>query len=373
MSDSTNSFRKGFSKSESQVTEVLRDVVEKADGRVIVATFSQLVVRINQLLELAKQQGRKVAIAGRSLETTINIAKNLGYIKVPDNLIVPIHKIENFEKKKQMIFTTGHQGETMAALARIARDEHKNVKITEGDTVILSSSVIPGNDLVVQKMIDELAQKGAKVFHQGIMDLHTGGHGYQEDQKLMINLVRPRFFIPVHGFQSFLAEHGRTAESVGIPKTNVLIPKDGEEILLDRKSIKRGAKYRSEPILVMREKGGEIEPQIIQERVQLAEAGFITITLGLDQKIKNLATQPVIFSKGFSVGKNTRNFIISLKEHIEQISTGILNSEQDKDKIGVLFEEQINKFIKKSIGIDPLILIFLNFKPQTHEDKNNQA
>lgn len=354
LSDSTNSFKKGHSKSESEVSEILKDIVEKADGRVIVATFSQLVLRINQLLLAANALGRKVAISGRSLEQTLNIARNLGYINAPDDLFVPIHRIKTLPLHKQMILTTGHQGETMAALSRIARGEHKDVKVGKGDTVILSSSIIPGNEILIQNMVDELSQQGAKVIHQAIMDLHAGGHGYQEDQKLMLNLAKPKFFIPVHGYQSFLIEHGRTAQSLGIPENNVIISKRGKEILIDRDGWTFGKQHSSNPVFVSGLGVGDIGETILAEREQLAKGGVIIISID-----KTNLTNYQITSKGFVYFRSYSN----IQKGIEDTVRSTLDANKTISNIGDLankVERAVSKYVNKEIERNPMIITIIN-------------
>lgn len=350
LSDSTNSFRKGFSKSEYDIIDILRDVVEKANGRVIVATFSQLVTRINQLLQLAVELDKKVAISGRSLDTALKIARDLGYIKIPDTLIVPLNKISQYPKHKQMIFTTGHQGETMAALSRIARGEHKDVKIEKGDNVIMSSSVIPGNEVLVQKMIDDLSVLGAKVIHQGIMDLHAGGHGYQEDQKLMLNIVRPKFFIPVHGYQSFLAQHGQTAVSVGVKEENVMLAKKGREIIITKNSIKVGKQHRSTPIIVSGLGVGDIGTSILTEREKLGSNGIVIILVDLMHSTCKVETRGFAFEQTSQV----------LLEEIRTTSQQIVNSSTDRKAIKPEIESKLFKLIQKKLQREPLIHVIIN-------------
>ncbi len=359
LSDSTNAFKEGFSKSESKITDILRNVVEKSEGRIIVATFSQLVTRINQLIFVAQNEGRKVAVSGRSLETTIQIARKLKYIKAPDDLFVSLKQISKLPKNKQMIFTTGHQGETMAALSRIARGEHKDVQIQKGDTVILSSSVIPGNDLVVQKMIDDLSTQGAKVFHQGIMDLHAGGHGYQEDQKLMINLVKPKFFIPVHGYQSFLAEHARTAQSLGIPEKNTIVAKRGEEIILSQNSIRTGKKYKSKPVIVSGLGVGDIGQQVLKEREQLANYGIVLIFFDLDRKTLDLKAKPKVISKGFVFERNLHYLIEGIEREAEKSVKKHKDSVKKPEALFDKVERDIARYISKEIKREPMILPIL--------------
>ena len=357
LSDSTNSYKKGFSKSESEISDILRNVVKDAKGRIIVATFSQLVDRINQLLLIGQETGKKVSINGRSLATTIRIARKLKYIKTVDNLILPIQKVKRLDKSLQMHFVTGHQGEDMAALSRISRGEHKDIQIQKGDTVILSSSVIPGNEILVQNMIDLLSKKGATIIHQGTLDLHAGGHGYQEDQKLMINLTKPKFFIPVHGYHSFLSEHSRTAVSLGIPEKNTHISRNGEEIILTKNSIKRGKRYRSKPIFVSGLGVGDIGNLLLSEREQLANYGIVIIHINVDTKTHKLLSKPQIITKGFIFEKGNAKLINIIREKVIDIPKKITNNNQELKRN---IEKEVMKITKKQIQREPMIVTIIN-------------
>ncbi len=361
LSDSTNSFKNGFSKSESEISDILKDVVESAKGRIIVATFSQLVLRINQLLIVAESLNKKVAISGRSLETSIKIAKKIGYIKVSNDLFVNLHSIKNYPKNQQMILTTGHQGETMAALSRIARGEHKDIKIEKGDTVILSSSVIPGNEVLVQRMIDDLYKQGATVFHQAIMDLHAGGHGYKEDQKMMLNLTRPKFFIPVHGYQSFLGEHAKTANTLGIPEANTIIAKNGQEILITKESIKIGKRYKAFPLIVSGLGVGDIGQSVLSDREQLANFGVVIIDCIIDQKRRKIINELEVITRGFVYEKSLGKLISEIKDVANKEINSYVRSDLKSKEISEKVEKKLMKFIYKKIQREPMIFVLVRF------------
>jgi ribonuclease J len=357
LSDSTNSFKKGLSTSESKITEILQEVVSNAPGRVIVATFSQLVVRVNQLLELAMKEKKKVSITGRSLKNTFNVAKNLGYIKVPDNLVMSLDRLTNLPKNKQIIFTTGHQAEEMAALSRMARDEHRFVDIQEGDTVIMSASVIPGNNLAVQKMIDALYQRGATVFHQGVMDLHAGGHGKQEDQKIMINLVKPKYFMPVHGYQSFIAKHANTAQQLGIPEENTIISENGKEIIFSENGWKFGKKHASKPIIISGKGVGDLDYRTIEEREQLGSSGVITISIESKKQKDGYDTTVYTRTKGFVNEKTHKDIIFKLKQISESTVKDLLDNGEHKGKIIESVENNVSRYVRKETGRNPIVLV----------------
>lgn len=311
LSDSTNSFHEGHSISEYEIMQKLEAVVKDADGRVVVATFASLVTRLYALVEIAKRTDRKIFITGRSMANSINIARKLNYINAKDNLFVDNRHVNRFSDKRLMILATGSQGESMAALSRMARGEHREVKLKKGDTVILSSSIIPGNDALVQNLIDLISSRGAKVYHKAIMNLHTSGHGFIEDQKLMINLFKPQLFMPVHGYQYFLRQHGETAKSVGVKAENVIIPERGDIVEITKQGWRINGKVKNDPILISGLGIGDLGPVVLQDREKLANSGVVVISMILEKKNKRyqLLKDPYVVSRGFIFVKNNMELV----------------------------------------------------------------
>ena len=362
MSDSTNSFKSGHSLSEKSIYNNLFDIVKDAKGRVIVSTFSSLVSRIFQLMNIAEATNRKVLILGRSMQYVIDIALNLGYLKIDRKIFVRQDSIRNIPGNRLLILATGAQGETMAALSRIARDENPDVKIHHGDSVILSASIIPGNDLLVQNLIDELSQKGAYVFHgSDEMDLHTSGHGYQEDQKLMLNLVKPKFFMPVHGFQSFLYKHAQTGMDVGIPEANIVIPKRGEIVSFTRQAFTRLGMINASPVFVSGSGVGDVGTIILSERQQLANSGVLIVNALVSKTTNQLIEKPKILTKGFVFVKDNMELINDLATKAEELIASALvsklNDLQTRDKLNTGLRKMIFVKTKK----DPLIMAVISY------------
>lgn len=295
ISDSTNSEIPGFTPSERSVYPNLERAFNQAQGRVIVTTFASSIHRVNMILDLAQKQGRVVSVVGRSMLNVIAHARNLGYIKCPDKLFEPLHTIRNHPDNKVLILTTGSQGEPMSGLSRIARGEHNKIKIKTGDTVVLSANPIPGNTIAVVNMIDQLMIQGANVIYGREAGLHVSGHGCQEDQKLMIALTRPKFFLPVHGEHRMLIKHSKTAQSMGIPAENMVIINNGDVVQLTQTSLKVVDKVPSGIELV--DRAGIVKAHVLQERQQLAEDGLVTVaaTIGADGK---LLAQPEVHLRG---------------------------------------------------------------------------
>jgi len=362
LSDSTNSFKQGHSRSEYYINDALQDIVEMAKGRVIISTFSSLVTRIIELLDIAYRTNRKVIIIGRSMTKILEISSKLGYLGRRDKVIIPIEDINKYPDKRIMIMATGAQGEEMAALPQILHDKNPYVKIKKGDSVILSSSVVPGNDMPVQGLIDDLSIKGAYIFRESEdMDLHTSGHGHQEDQKIMLNLTKPQFFIPIHGYQSFLYKHAQTAQNVGMEEKNIIIPKNGQVIELLRHSYKITQTIRCTPVLVSGSGIGDIGEQVLKERQQLGNNGLVLISMGiLNNGLTRAINQVQIITKGFTFYKeNTKLF-----DEIQDLSVDIVNKELSSNteikEIKLIVIKTVSKYISKVMAREPMILILIN-------------
>jgi ribonuclease J len=362
LSDSTNSFVQGHSMSEKAIYENLFDIVKDAKGRVIVSTFSSLVSRIFQLIRIASVTNRKILVMGRSMQNVIDIALKLNYMTFEKNLFISPDKVNTLPPHMVMIIATGAQGETMAALSRIIRNESVDVKIKHGDTVILSASVIPGNDLLVQNLIDDLSEMGATVYHKGHeMDLHASGHGYQEDQKLMINLVKPKYFIPVHGYQSFLYKHAQTAMSVGIPDKNIIIMKRGEVLELNKTGFEKVGKVNASPVYVSGKNIGDVGNIILSERQQLANSGVLIVSALIDRKTNMLMEKPKILTRGFVFVKDNLELISSVADSAEKIIQEDLEQKrtetQSRDRLVNLIQKSLYRKTEKN----PLILTLFTF------------
>ncbi len=275
ISDSTNSEVPGYTPSERSVFPNLERTFMQAQGRIIFTTFASSVHRLNMALELAEKYGRVVSVVGRSMLNVIAHARNLGYIKCSDKLFEPLHVIHKYPDNKVMILTTGSQGEPMSGLTRISKGEHHKVKIRPTDTVVLSAHPIPGNTIAVVNMVDRLMMQGAKVIYGREQGIHVSGHGCQEDQKMMIALTRPKFFLPVHGEHRMLVRHSQTAQSMGIPADNMVIIDNGDVVELTQKSLRVIDKVPAG--IELMDRGGIVKAHVLQERQQLAEDGIITV------------------------------------------------------------------------------------------------
>ena len=299
MADSTNVERPGYTKSERTVGESLSRIFSKAKGRIIVATFASNIHRIQQIIDAAAQYGRKVAVSGRSMENILQVAIELGYINTEKDMIVGIDQINKYNNDQVAIITTGSQGEPMSALARMAASEHRKVNIVPGDTIIISATPIPGNEKLVSRVIDQLFKKGADVVYGKDENVHVSGHACQEELKLMQTLVKPKYFIPVHGEYRQLKLHGELATSLGLPEENLLIADVGDVIEVNRSGIRKNGSVISGQIFVDGLGVGDVGNIVIRDRKHLSQDGILTVVVTLSKETKTIIAGPDIISRGF--------------------------------------------------------------------------
>ena len=321
ISDSTNSEVPGYTPSERSVFPNLDRVFAGATARLLVTTFASSIHRINMILELAQKHNRVVSVVGRSMLNVIAHARNLGYIKCPDNLFQPLQAIRQLPDEKVLILTTGSQGEPMSAMTRISRGEHPHLKIRPGDTVVFSANPIPGNTIAVVNTIDRLMIQGAKVVYGREQGLHVSGHGCQEDQKLMIGLTRPKFFLPVHGEHRMLVKHSQTAQSMGIPAENMAIIHNGDVVELTEDTIAVTGKVPAGIELVDTSGCGMVSGQVLQERQKMAEEGTIVIAAAIDWNGK-LLSKPEIYLRGVVTSMERSLLQKWVQQRIEEILKG---------------------------------------------------
>ena len=318
LSDSTNSERKGFTMSESTVGEVFDKLFLNCSKRIVVATFASNIHRIQQIVDSAVKYHRKVSVCGRSMINVIQTAMELGYIKVPENTFIDIDMIKNFTDDQLVILTTGSQGEAMSALTRMATGEHKKVEITPNDLVIISANPIPGNEKFVSKVIDDLMQIGAEVVYSSLADIHVSGHACQEEQKLMLSLVRPKYFLPVHGEYRQLMAHARTAVQVGVPIENIFIMNNGRVMEIGENSAKMVGTVQSGRVLVDGLGIGDVGNIVLRDRQHLSQDGLIIIVLTMDSSTGEVVAGPDIISRGFVYVRESENLMDEVKRTVQR-------------------------------------------------------
>lgn len=371
ISDSTNSEVPGHTPSERSVFPNLDRHFSQAKGRLIVTTFASSVHRVNMILELAKKHGRVVSVLGRSMLNVIAHARKLGYIKCEDDLFVPLNVANKMPDENVLILSTGSQGEPMAAMTRIANREHKQIQIRKGDTVIFSANPIPGNTVAVVNTIDKLMMQGANVIYGRDKGIHVSGHGAQEDQKLMLALTRPKFFLPVHGEHRMLVKHSETAQSMGIPAENIVIIDNGDVVELTQDSIRVVGKVPSGIELVDSSRSGVVHQRVLKERQQLAEDGVVTIaaTIGWNGE---LVSVPAIHLRGVVTSVEKSRLERSVVETLEtvlsdrwkEVTHNFGDGEIDVDwtKLQATLEAELRRQLRREFQSSPL-LVFLMQTP----------
>lgn len=316
LSDSTNAEVEGFTPSERSVGEAFKQEFSKARGRIIVAAFASHVHRLQQIINTAEEYGRKIAIDGRSLVKVFEIASNLGYLRIPEGMMVNLSEVDALKDNKVVILCTGTQGEPMAALSRIAKNMHKHIKIKEGDTVIISATPIPGNEKAVSNNINNLLKYDAEVVFKKIAGIHVSGHGSKDEQKLMLNLIKPRYFMPVHGEHKMLKAHKDTAIETGVPKNNVIIAQNGSKVEVTKSAVKIKGKVNAGSTLVDGLGVGDIGNIVLKDRQQLSQDGVVVIVFTLDKETGKIVAGPDIVTRGFVYSKESDDII---KEAIETL------------------------------------------------------
>ena len=369
ISDSTNSEVPGQTPSERSVYPNLDRVFSQAPGRIMLTTFASSVHRISMVLELAKKQNRVVSVLGKSMLNVIAHARNLGYIKCEDDLLQPWHVVRNMPDEKVLILTTGSQGEPLAAMTRIANQEHPHIKIRKGDTVVFSANPIPGNTIAVVNTIDKLMIQGANVVYGRDKGIHVSGHGCQEDQKLMIALTRPKFFLPVHGEHRMLVQHAKTAQSMGIPAENMVIVDNGDVVEVSQEGICIAGKVPSGLQLV--DSAGVVHDNVLKERQQLAEDGVVTIAAAVDWEGK-LVAKPEVHLRGVvtAVEKSLLQKLLQqtmenlLSDRWTEFARTFENEEIEVDWAGlqVQLEQATQRLLRRELQSRPL-LVFLMQTP----------
>ncbi len=356
-SDSTNAERPGYTGSERQVGKVLDDVIAAAKQRVLVASFASNVHRIQQVMNAAEKNGRKLAVVGRSMENVVRIALELGYLKASEGTMIDIDDISRFPANKVVIMTTGSQGEPMAALSRMAASEHKKVEILPGDTVIIAATPVPGNEKSVSRTINNLYKRGAEVVYSSSMGVHVSGHASQEELKLMITLVQPRFFCPIHGEYRMLITNARLAEAVGVPKPNILIGEIGSVYEFTEGTAAIVGKVNSGVVFVDGLGVGDVGNIVLRDRKLLAEDGVIVVVVAIDRESQTVISGPDIVSRGFVYVRESDQLIEDAKQKIrEALETADSRRMGDWSAIKSLVRDTLGRFVFERTRRRPMIL-----------------
>ncbi|WP_448820131.1 ribonuclease J [Cetobacterium sp.] len=357
LSDSTNSEIDGFTPSEKSVGEAFKVEFTKAKGRIIIAAFASHVHRLQQIVNIAHEHGRKIAIDGRSLIKVFDIASTLGYLKLPEDIMISLSDVDKMRDNKVVILCTGTQGEPMAALSRIAKNMHKHTKVKEGDTVIISATPIPGNERAVSNNINSLLKYEAEVVFKKIAGIHVSGHASKEEQKLMLNLIKPKHFMPVHGEFKMLKAHKETAIETGIPKGNIVIATNGSKVEVTKSSAKVKGKVNAGATLVDGLGVGDIGHIVLKDRQQLSQDGVVIVVFALDKETGKVLSGPDIVTRGFVYSRDSDEI---LNEANEQIKVKLKEFENSAIKDWTVIKNSVRdvagKFFYNRIKRTPVIL-----------------
>jgi len=360
LSDSTNTEKEGYTISAKEIGETLARITTGCRGRVIIALFASNIARIQQIVNIAKAREKKIIFNGRSIEISIGIAKNLGYLKIPDGIEIDISQIKEFSDDEIIMITTGSQGEPLSALARMSAGSHKQISVKKNDTVILSSKFIPGNERAITNIINKLYKRGADVIYEKISNIHVSGHAFKEELKLMMNLTKPEYFIPIHGEYRHLVLHSRLAEDVGIKKEKILLAENGQIIEFDEK----GGRIRDEVVtgrILIDGKGiGDVGRSVLKERRALSEEGLVVVNMAFDEETGIIVYGPEIVSRGFVFETETGHLLEDAKCVILEIVEEITPDVPDRiNKIRSMVQTALRKYFNFAIKRRPVILPFI--------------
>lgn len=357
MADSTNVERPGYTMTEKVVGETFNRLFGKANGRIIVATFASNVHRIQQIITAAQKYEKKVAVSGRSMENIVQVAIELGYLEVDKDVLVPIDQIGKYPNDKMVIITTGSQGEPMSALARMAASEHRKIAIIPGDTVIISATPIPGNEKFVSKVVNQLFKKGAEVIYDSVEKIHVSGHACQEELKLMQALIKPKFFIPVHGEYRHLKKHGELAMELGLPEKNLVICENGDVIELTRNYIKKNGSVTSGQVFVDGLGVGDVGNIVLRDRKHLSQDGILTVVVTIEKQTGKVVSGPDIISRGFVYVRESEGLMDEAREIVRSV---LKNCEErqitDWATLKSKMRDELREFLYEKTKRKPMIL-----------------
>lgn len=357
LSDSTNSEKEGFTPSEKTIGDSIIELFSRCTGRILFATFASNVHRLQQVVEAAKLHDRKIAVVGRSMDKVFQIGQDLGYIRIPDGMMVDVKEINAHSADKIVIICTGSQGEPNAALTRIANGSHRFVEIHPGDVVIFSASPIPGNTLNVNKSIDLLSRAGAEVIYGSILDIHASGHGCQEDLKLMLNLMKPKYFIPIHGEYRMLVQHGKLAEEVGILSEHIFLLDIGNVLHVSETNAILGADITTGSVFIEGKSISNIKSAVIEHRNKLSISGLIIIVATVEKESYQLLSGPSIVSRGFVYIRESGALMNKAERHIRQVIIKLIDKKVTSiEEWKIRISEELSMFFEQHMDRAPMIV-----------------
>lgn len=353
LSDSTNADTPGRTASEAALYDAFHQIMREAPGRLIVATFASLISRIQQVVDVAAEYNRKIAIAGRSMVNNTTMARELGYLDIPDEMMVDLREVDELPPDEVVIMATGAQGEPMAVLNRLATGRHHMLSIQQDDTVVLSSHTIPGNEEMIHEVINRLFQKGADVYYDPVADVHVSGHASQEEQKTLINMLQPRYFVPIHGELRHLRQHAKIASSLGIPKENIAAVENGYTLSFKNGEMEIGQRVPGGYVYVDGSMVGEIGPRVMRQRGELGEAGFVTAVVPFNPRTGRASGQPRIITRGFVFKPEAEDLLTRAEDVVRSaamVSPGTKPADVEKN-----VERALSNFFRRETRRHPLV------------------
>jgi ribonuclease J len=357
LSDSTNVEKEGFTLSEREVGTALEEIFRASQGRIIVAVFSSNIHRIQQVMDVADRHGKRIVLNGRSMVANVRISRELGYLKVPDGLIMDIKVLDSLPPQRVVLLTTGSQGEPMSALIRMAMDDHKYIKVRKGDTVVLSSKLIPGNEKAISNMMNHLYRRGADVIYEKVSEIHVSGHASQEELKIMINLVRPDYFMPVHGEYRHLIKHCQLAQKMGIPEKNIILAEDGDVVEVSRDGIGIKGKVEAGKVFVDGKGVGDVGNMVLKDRMHLSQDGMVIALLCLNEKTGEVIYGPDIITRGLIFEQESHDLLEGAKKAVLDILEKInVEAKTDVQEVKGEIKRALRRFFNKTLERRPIIL-----------------
>ena len=357
LSDSTNASQGGYTFSEKEVRRGLEDIFQKAKGRIVVATFASNIHRVQQIIDVAVMHGRKVILNGKSMIANALIALDLGYLKMPPETWLKIDALKQLPDDQVVLITTGSQGEPMSALTLMAANEHKHFQIRKGDTIVLSSKMIPGNERAITRIINHLFKRGAEVFYEKVSEVHVSGHASKEELKLLLNIVRPKYFIPVHGEYRHLVYHAQLARKVNIPEENVFILEDGEVMEFTAGTARRAGRVPAGRVLIDGKVPGGVDTVVLRDRMKLAHDGVVIVILAIEQATGRVVSGPDIVSRGFLFEDASQELLAEVKDVVmDTLLVMIPEAKGDWSLVSARVRSSLKKFINKRLDRRPMIL-----------------
>lgn len=357
LSDSTNAEKGGFTFSEKEVRRAFEDIFSKTRGRIVIATFASNIHRIQQAIDVAVKYGRKVILCGKSIVSNAQIALSLGYLRIPQETWLKLEDLTKLQDQEVVIITTGSQGEPMSVLSRIATDEHKHIKIKDGDTVILSAKMIPGNERSIGKIINHLFRRGANVIYEKVSEVHVSGHASKEELKLMLNLIKPKYFMPVHGEYRHLVYHSMLAKKTDIPKENIFIMKNGDILEITDKEARKNGNVNSGRTFIDGKGIAGVEEMVLRDRLRLAHDGIVLILLAIEKPSGTIISGPEIISRGFVFEDASQEIINNVKDLLANTIKGLEREIiSDSSLLKAKLRSTLKKYLRDTMDRRPMIM-----------------